>query len=49
MTGPTIVLQKDSPVEVLKSFFSIARNLPHKIYLLVDEYDHFANDVIRKL
>ncbi|MCO6493673.1 MAG: AAA family ATPase [Phaeodactylibacter sp.] len=40
------VLQKDSPVEVLKSFLSLVRRLPHKIYLLVDEYDHFANELI---
>lgn len=40
------VLQKASPAEVLKSFFSITRSLSHKIYLLVDEYDHFANELI---
>lgn len=40
------VLLKASPVEVLKSFFSVVRNLPHKIYLLIDEYDHFANELI---
>lgn len=40
------VLQQASPVEVLKSFFSVTRSLPHKIYLLIDEYDHFANELI---
>lgn len=44
--GHPDVLQKDSPVEVLKSFLSLARRLPHKVYLLVDEYDHFANELI---
>ena len=40
------VLQETNPAEVLKSFFSIARNLARKIYLLIDEYDHFANELV---
>lgn len=45
-TAADAVLRETNPSEVLKSFFSIARNLPHKIYLLIDEYDHFANELV---
>ena len=37
-----------SPADVLSAFisdFSIL-NLPHKIYILIDEYDHFTNSIL---
>ncbi|MDX2071806.1 MAG: AAA family ATPase [Haliscomenobacter sp.] len=42
------ILEQQSPEAVVKTIFGItkARNIPHKIYLLVDEYDHFANELL---
>ena len=34
----------DNPAEVLKAFFVTHRD--KKIYLLIDEYDHFANEIL---
>ena len=34
----------DNPAEVLKAFFVTHRE--KKIYLLIDEYDHFANEIL---
>ncbi|MDX2250526.1 MAG: AAA family ATPase [Bacteroidia bacterium] len=33
---------------MVKTIFSITRanEIPHKIYLLIDEYDHFANELL---
>jgi hypothetical protein len=37
----------DSPEGILQEFFYLylKRNIPYKIYTLIDEYDHFANDL----
>jgi Predicted AAA-ATPase/PD-(D/E)XK nuclease superfamily len=42
------ILSQQSPEAVVKTIFSIAKSneIPHKIYLLVDEYDHFANELL---
>jgi Predicted AAA-ATPase len=36
-----------SPEEMLQALFSIhkQKNIPYKIYTLIDEYDHFANEL----
>ena len=34
----------DNPAEVLRRFFETHRD--KKIYLLIDEYDHFANEIL---
>lgn len=42
------VLLKDNPQTLLRSLFSlikVKKNIP-KIYLLIDEYDHFANQLM---
>jgi Predicted AAA-ATPase/PD-(D/E)XK nuclease superfamily len=43
-----IILAQESPEAVVKTIFSIAKSngVPHKIYLLIDEYDHFANELL---
>lgn len=37
-----------SPESVVKTLFDCMEqnNVPHKIYLLIDEYDHFANELL---
>lgn len=42
------ILAQTSPEAVVKTIFSIAKTneIPHKIYLLIDEYDHFANELL---
>ena len=42
------ILAQQSPEAVVKTIFSIAKSndIPHKIYLLIDEYDHFANELL---
>jgi Predicted AAA-ATPase/PD-(D/E)XK nuclease superfamily len=42
------ILSETSPEGVIKSIFKIieSNNLAHKIYLLIDEYDHFANELL---
>jgi len=42
------ILAQTSPEAVVKTIFSIAKTneIPHKIYLLIDEYDHFANEML---
>ena len=37
----------NSPENMIQTFFSIhkTKNIPYKIYLLMDEYDHFANEL----
>jgi len=42
------ILTQTSPEAIVKTIFSIAKSnkIPHKIYLLVDEYDHFANELL---
>ena len=42
------ILNNEQPSEVIKALFSChqKRNVPHPIYILIDEYDHFANELI---
>ena len=42
------VNESNSPATVLDDFLSdfTALKLPHKIYILIDEYDHFTNSVL---
>lgn len=42
------VLSQISPESVLKTVFDIIKRakIPHKIYILIDEYDHFANELL---
>jgi hypothetical protein len=42
------ILTQTSPEAIVKTIFSITKSnqIPHKIYLLVDEYDHFANELL---
>jgi Predicted AAA-ATPase/PD-(D/E)XK nuclease superfamily len=42
------ILEHKEPNEVMKALFSCHSNnkLTHKIYILIDEYDHFANELI---
>jgi hypothetical protein len=42
----TKILAEKSPEAVLKSIFETSESLPHKIYLVIDEYDHFANELL---
>jgi Predicted AAA-ATPase/PD-(D/E)XK nuclease superfamily len=39
--------QLSSPESMIQAFFSLhkVKNIPYKIYTLVDEYDHFANEL----
>ncbi len=43
-----IIFDQETPEAMVKTLFSIAQrnNIPHKIYLLIDEYDHFANELL---
>lgn len=43
-----LVESKKSPEAVVKTLFRLVKNnkIPHKIYLLIDEYDHFANELL---
>ena len=36
------------PAHLIQKFFSLykGKNIPHKLYLLIDEYDQFANELI---
>ena len=38
----------DAPEQVLSSLLRAVRRTPHKIYLLVDEYDNFVNEVMAR-
>jgi hypothetical protein len=42
------VLEETSPQLIIKSFFRLYRNLrlPERIYLLIDEYDHFTHEIL---
>lgn len=42
------ILGQQSPEAIVKTIFGITKSnkIPHKIYLLVDEYDHFANELL---
>jgi len=41
------ILEQKSPEAIIKTLFSITKynKIPYKIYLLIDEYDHFANEL----
>jgi hypothetical protein len=42
-----LVNSQKSAEDVLKTLFRFVKNnIPHKIYLLIDEYDHFANELL---
>ena len=43
-----MILNQPSPESVVKTLFGIknAHKIPHKIYVLIDEYDHFANELL---
>ena len=43
-----MILSKKQPNTMLKALLSChaTNKIPHKIYILVDEYDHFANELI---
>ena len=42
------VLSQISPEAILKTIFRLVgeKKIPHKIYILIDEYDHFANELL---
>ncbi len=42
------ILSQTSPEAVIQRIFTITKNndIPHKIYVLVDEYDQFANELL---
>ena len=42
------ILSEQSPEAIIKALFAIAKTnqIPHKIYVLIDEYDHFANELL---
>jgi hypothetical protein len=44
----SIILNAVSPEAVLKTLFSVVlkNRIGHKIYVLIDEYDHFANELL---
>ncbi|NJN35211.1 MAG: AAA family ATPase [Saprospiraceae bacterium] len=41
-------MTQSSPEGITKTLFSLIdfKKIPHKIYLLIDEYDHFANELL---
>ena len=43
-----IIGSKSSPEAAIKTLFTFFKNnkISHKIYLLIDEYDHFANELL---
>jgi hypothetical protein len=43
-----VILQHKEPNEMIKELFNAhtERKISHKIYILIDEYDHFANELI---
>ncbi len=43
-----IIENGKSPEEIIKSIFRFTNQnqVPHKIYVLIDEYDHFANELL---
>jgi hypothetical protein len=38
----------DTPANMIQLFFNLyeIRNIPHPIYILIDEYDQFANELV---
>ncbi len=45
---PAPVRTEGSPQSVLLSLTSVVRKTPYKLYLLIDEYDNFVNEVMVK-
>jgi hypothetical protein len=45
---PDTVATKGSPATVLGSLLSVIRMTPYKLYLLIDEYDNFINEVMAR-
>ena len=45
LTRP-ITIRPDNAISSLESLLTATSVTPHKIYLLIDEYDNFANDVL---
>ncbi len=43
---PAAVKVNGSPAAVLTSLLSVVRKTPNKLYLLIDEYDNFINEVM---
>jgi len=45
---PSWIYTESKPANLLGRFFSLleAQQLPHHIYVLIDEYDHFANKLL---
>jgi Predicted AAA-ATPase/PD-(D/E)XK nuclease superfamily len=43
-----VILQHKEPNEMIKELFNchVESKVSHKIYILIDEYDHFANELI---
>jgi Predicted AAA-ATPase/PD-(D/E)XK nuclease superfamily len=41
------IVRLDSPESMLQDFFSLhkGKRIPYKLYTLIDEYDHFANEL----
>ena len=42
----TIAICQDNAVSSLESVLAAVRATPHRLYLLIDEYDNFANEVL---
>ncbi|WP_448529262.1 AAA family ATPase [Raineya sp.] len=42
----TEILAQSSPEKVMNTFFALYPENSNKIYLLIDEYDHFTNEVL---
>ncbi|MEY4928243.1 MAG: hypothetical protein RI894_2681, partial [Bacteroidota bacterium] len=40
------ILQNKMPHDVMREFFDHLNGIDRKVYLLIDEYDHFANELI---
>ncbi len=45
LTKP-IVLHADNAISTFESALTVVSQTPHKLYLLIDEYDNFANEVL---
>jgi len=43
---PVITIQADNALSSLRSALMAVSQTPHKLYLLIDEYDNFANEVL---
>ena len=45
-TNTLEILDEDSPNRIMINFFSKVQEVKTKIYILIDEYDHFANELL---